>query len=62
VKTVVPAGRDDDFHRVADERWAEILATGETVPWDEMRGYLEGRLRGEQPRKPNSRKLARGSK
>jgi predicted transcriptional regulator len=60
--TVEQAEREEDFHRVADERWAEILATGETIPWDEMRGYLEGRLRGEQPRRPDSRKLARGSK
>ena len=50
---------DDDFHRVANERWAKVLATGKTVPWDEARAYLEARARGESPRKPAARKPAR---
>ena len=47
---------DDDFHRVADERWAKVLATGKTVPWDEARAYLEARVRGDRPRRPSARK------
>jgi len=47
---------DDDFHRVADERWAKVLATGKTVPWDEARAYLEARVRGDRPRRPTARK------
>ncbi len=35
----------DNFHRIANKRWAKILATGETVSWDDMRTYLENRAR-----------------
>ena len=58
-QTVEQAELNDDFHRVADERWEKILATGKTVPWDEMRTYLAARARGEGPRKPPARKLVR---
>lgn len=56
---VEQAELDDDFHRVADERWAKVLATGKTVPWNEARAYLEARARGERPRKPIARKPSR---
>jgi len=58
-QTVEQVELSDDFHRVADERWENILATGKTIPWDEMRAYLAARTRGERPRKPQARKLAR---
>ena len=58
-QTVEQAELDDEFHRIADERWANILATGKTVPWDEAKSYLEARSRGEHPRKPAARKLQR---
>lgn len=44
--------QDDAFHRLADERWAEILATGETVPLDAAKAWLEAQLRGEHPPRP----------
>ena len=56
-ETVEQAELDDEFHRVADERWAKVLATGKTVPWDETKAYLQARSRGERPRKPAARKL-----
>ena len=46
------------FHRVAEERWAKVLATGNTVPWDDAKAWLEARSRGEQPRKPPARKMS----
>jgi len=55
-KMVEQVELDDDFHRVADERWAEILATGETIPWDEARAYLKARARGQQTVRPVARK------
>ena len=51
--------QDDDFHRQADERWAAVLSTGKTVPWDEAKAHLEARARGEKPRRPVARKLGR---
>jgi len=58
-QTVEQVELDDDFHRVADERWAKVLATGKTVPWGEAKAYLEARSRGERQRKPVARKLRR---
>jgi hypothetical protein len=31
-QTVEQAEHGEAFHRVADERWANVLATGQTVP------------------------------
>jgi predicted transcriptional regulator len=56
-QTVEQAELDDAFHRVADERWAKVLATGKTVPWDDAKVWLEARSLGERPRKPAARKM-----
>jgi predicted transcriptional regulator len=58
-QTVEQVEMDDAFHRVADARWAKVLATGKTVPWDDAKVYLEARARGERTRKPVARKLGR---
>ncbi len=58
-RTVEQTERDDVFHGVADARWAEILATGKTVPWDEARSWLRARAGGEHPAKPAGRKPGR---
>jgi myo-inositol catabolism protein IolC len=50
---------DETFHRVADARWAKVLATGKTVPWDDAKTWLETRSRGEHPDKPVARKPGR---
>jgi predicted transcriptional regulator len=58
-QTVDQVEQDDEFHRLADQRWASVLAKGKTVPWDEAKAYLAARTRGERPSKPAARKLAR---
>ena len=58
-QTVEQAELNDEAHRMADERWSRILATGKTIAWDEMRAYITARARGEKPRKPQARKVAR---
>jgi predicted transcriptional regulator len=55
-QTVEQAEQEDAFHRIADERWANLLATGKTVSWDAAKVWLEARARGERPRKPMARK------
>ncbi len=55
-RTVELVELDEAFHRVADARWAKVLATGKTVPWDDAKAWLEARSRGERPRKPAARK------
>ncbi|WP_349741144.1 ribbon-helix-helix protein, CopG family [Roseateles cavernae] len=58
-QTVEQAEQDDRFHRIADQRWEEILATGKTVAWDEARAYLAAKASGQPARKPTARKLGR---
>jgi predicted transcriptional regulator len=51
--------RRSEFHDLAEARYAKIVASGKTVPWSEMRQYLEGRLAGEKTKKPVGKKLVR---
>ena len=51
--------RRADFDAVAEDRYARLVASGETIPWLEMRGYLEDRLAGKSVKRPPVRKLAR---
>jgi hypothetical protein len=44
---------------VAEARYAAIVATGKTIPWQEMRVYLEARIAGKATKRPVARKLAR---
>jgi hypothetical protein len=40
-------------------RYAEILTSGKTVPWSEMRRYLQRELTGNKTARPKPRALAR---
>ena len=40
---------------IADERYARIVATGKTIPWQEMRSYLEARVAGKKVKRPRRR-------
>ncbi len=51
--------RRSEFHENAERRYAEIVASGKTIPWSEMRVYLEHRVAGKNPPRPEGRKLAR---
>lgn len=51
--------RRSDFHDVAEQRYAAIVASGKTIPWKEMRTYLAARVAGKKPPRPVARKLAR---
>lgn len=51
--------RRSEFDALAEQRYATILASGKTIPWDQMRQYLEDRLAGKKVSRPSSRKLAR---
>ena len=54
-QTVERNEQDAAFHRLADARWTKLLATGETVPWDDAKTWLEARARGEHPPRPVAR-------
>jgi predicted transcriptional regulator len=51
--------RRSDFHDVAEKRYSQIAASGKTIPWTEMRAYLENRIAGKKARRPMAKKLAR---
>jgi predicted transcriptional regulator len=40
------------FDSEADARFANIVASGKTVPWKDARAYLQQRLAGQQPQRP----------
>ena len=50
--------RRADFHAEADQRWAEFLETGESIPWEEMRRCLMA-CGGEETPRPVPRKFAK---
>jgi predicted transcriptional regulator len=51
--------RRREIEQAAESRYAKIIATGRTIPWSEMRSYLQGRASGAKPKRPPVRKLAR---
>ena len=56
-QTVEQAELDDEFQRIAEERWTKVLHTGKTVPWADAKAYLEARALEGGARKPAARKL-----
>ncbi len=53
------AERRADFDMVAEDRYADIVSSGKTIPWTEMRKYLEARVAGKAVKRPAARKLMR---
>ncbi|MBE7374793.1 ribbon-helix-helix protein, CopG family [Pseudomonas lopnurensis] len=47
-----------DFDETANQRYARILESGETIAWPDMRRYLEDSAQGKHPARPIARKLA----
>ena len=41
-----------DFHELAEQRYARIVDSGETISWPAMRDYLRRRLAGEAVARP----------
>ena len=52
------AERRADFDAVAEARYAQLAATGKTIPWQDMRAYVEARIDGKAAKRPVGRKLA----
>ncbi len=52
------AERGANFDAVAEARYPHIAVTGKTIPWQEMRGYLEACRDGKTVERPVGRKLA----
>ncbi|MBV8210687.1 MAG: DUF1778 domain-containing protein [Burkholderiaceae bacterium] len=52
------AERRNEFYDLGEKRFAQIVKSGEAIPWSEMRKYLEDRLAGKKPPRPKSRKFS----
>ncbi len=50
--------RRNDFYDTAEQRYAKIVASGKTIPWSEMRTYLEERVVEKSTTHPVARKLS----
>ena len=51
--------RRNEFHEVAEKRFAGIAKSGKTIPWNEIKAYLQSRVAGKDVKRPKPRKLAR---
>lgn len=47
------------FHQEAEARFAKLLATGKSIPWGDMRAYLEAHIGCKAAPPPVARKLGR---
>lgn len=50
------AERKAEFDALADARYARLLESGETVPWQQMREYLRQRAAGTPAERPRPKK------
>jgi predicted transcriptional regulator len=51
--------RREEFLDTAERRYADIVASGRTLPWHEVRRHLRRRLAGSRAAPPKPRKLSR---
>lgn len=58
-RTVEQAEVEETFDRIADERWAALLAKGKSVAWSDAKAWLDANARGERPRRPAARRPQR---
>ncbi len=58
-QTVEQVEVDVAFDRLAEARWAQLMATGKSIPWDDAKAYLEARASGAKARKPAARSISR---
>lgn len=51
--------RRADFKQEAEDRYARIIASGESIAWDDMRSYLKAKTSNKDVILPKSRKFVR---
>ncbi len=52
------AERRAEFHALADQRYAQFLDSGESIPWEDARAWLKQRIAGKRVKRPAARKQA----
>ncbi|CAM4009631.1 DUF6290 family protein [Roseateles saccharophilus] len=56
-ESVEQAEFDAEMDRICEERWAEFLKTGEAIPFDEVKTYLDAKVAGKPAVRPKPRKI-----
>lgn len=51
--------KQNAFLDEAERRYANIVASGKTISWDDMRAYLEASVSGEPATRPAAKKFTR---
>jgi predicted transcriptional regulator len=51
--------RRAEFEQMAAARYDGIVASDRTIPWGEMRQYMQARTAGRKAKRPTARKLSR---
>ena len=51
--------RRAEFEQMAETRYEGIVASDRTIPWGDMRRYMQARAAGKTAKKPVARKLSR---
>ena len=51
--------RRNDFLDTAQQRYAKLAESGETIPWEQMKRYLKARVSGQAVSRPKPRKFTR---
>lgn len=51
--------RRADFRAEAEARYAKVIASGESIAWDDMKNYLKANIANHETPLPKSRKLVR---
>ena len=49
----------DDFREIAEQRYTEIVSSGMTMAWSDIRQHLEQRIAGKKTTRPKARKFMR---
>lgn len=49
------AAQRDALHVQADQRYAQFLESGKSIPWEEARTYPKNRLAGKAVKRPTGR-------
>lgn len=53
------AERRNGFLATAEARYATIVESGRTIPWEDMQRHLKDRVAGKKAARPAAKKLAR---
>ena len=48
----IDLAEDRALHPLADQRYAQLLESGESIPWEELRTWLKDRLAGKTGKRP----------